>query len=151
MTGEGIKLGIEIFVFIAGGLGIFYKNKYDVKKNSENIDSLKSELDEHCKQTPLCMKKFEDITLNINKLSTEDKLKEQYQTQIVEHLIKPIIKEMSDSLKEYTDVKTSILTKEIESLRMDSNIFKQEIKQLVKDMTVENSKNIERLIEVLKK
>lgn len=148
--GEGIKIAVEIFIFLAGGIGLYYNNKYNVKKNTEDIEKLRDDFSEHEKITPICNKNFAEFKVDIEKLKSEEHMKEQYQTQIVEHLIKPIITEMSSYLKEYTDIKTGIITREIETIRQESNIFKSEIKEIIKDISKENKNNIDRLIEIIK-
>lgn len=149
--GEGIKLGIEIFIFLVSGIGLYYSNKYQVQKNTEDIKKLEDELTEHMKEAPKCYKRFEQIQLDIQKLATEEEMKETYQKQIVSDILTPILKEMNDNIKTYVDIKSGILTREIEMLRTDNQLFKREIKDYLKELKNENRDSIKQIVNALKK
>lgn len=146
-----VKAGIEIFFFLSGLLGVYYKVKYEVKKNTTDISSLDDRITEHCKETTICNKRFENLTLDIAKLQTEENMKTEYQTQIVEKILQPVLKSMNDSMRDYVDVKTGVISKEIEALKLDNMQFKSEVKSIIQELKEENSKSIDRIIDVLKK
>jgi len=150
MTQDEIKLAIEIgSIIVAAVSGYFYiRNKSD--NNSKDITTLRDDFDEHCKQTTTCNKNFENIRIDINKLQTEEHMKSEYQSQMVEKILSPIIKDLTDSMKLYIDQKHQILTNEIKVYQADNNEFKKEIKDYIKELKDENKSSIKELIEVIK-
>lgn len=155
---EEIKLTIEVLTFLGGLIGLYFKMKYDVAKNADDItknadkiDELQEQLDKHEELTPSCIKRFEALTLDIQSLQTQEKMKDKYQQEIVEKILQPILKDIVDSMKNYTDSKMQILTNELKVYQTDNQIFKEEIKSYLKELKDENKANIKQLIAALKK
>jgi hypothetical protein len=80
----------------------------------DKVNDIQIQLDQHEEITPSCFKKFEDLKLDIQQLQTEEKLKSEYQTAIVEKILQPILKELTDGMKLYTDQKIQILTNDFD-------------------------------------
>lgn len=141
--GSGVKIALDILIIIITGVGLYYALKYQVKKNTEDIKELSAKLDEHCKQTPICMKKFEEIKIDFNKLTVEENMKTQYQKQMVTEILTPVMKEMNENILKYIDLK-------ITAIESESREYKSYMNNYLREFKDENNKQIERLIEVLK-
>lgn len=146
---QTIKLGIEILVLLCSLIGTYFWVKFSIKRNTEDIALLKLEFDKHLEVTPICNKKFEDLRLDINRLQTEENMKHEYQTQIVEKILQPVLKEMNDKIVLYVDTKIGVLNKEIESIRVDNIQFRTEVKEIIKDLKEENNRSIDRIVKIL--
>lgn len=143
---EIIKIGTIILSIV----GLYFKNKYDVQKNSEKILEVDNKINKHIENIPVCMKKFENIATDINKLKTDDELRNEYQSQIVEKILQPILKDFSLSMKDYVDSKIGILQAELTVYQHDNQEFKKELKEYIKELKDENKESIKELIDAIK-
>ena len=130
-AGAWITLGI----FIIGGIINFVRLE-------SKANTLKADFDEHKKQTPICEDKFSKLRLDIEALNQADHFKETYQTAIIKELLEPITKQISLSLQEYVDIKTGILTKEVEMIRQDNLQFKTDLHKMLQDFKEHTEKII---------
>lgn len=142
---------IQIIVLIVSLVGVYWKLVIEINKLKDANASLKELLDNYVKHTPVCNKKFDDISIDIETLKTQEKMKDQYQTQIVEKILQPILREMNEKIAKYVDIKTDIISKEIEAMKTENSIFKSEFKTSLREIKEENSKQIDRIIIALEK
>jgi hypothetical protein len=145
-----VQIGINLIILIIGMAGAYFKMRYDLKKNSDAIADLKIRFDAHEEITPLCMQKFENLRLDLNRLTTEDHMREEYQTQIVTSILQPALKDLVNSMKGYTDSKIGILEAQFTVAQSENKEFRAEIKEYLKDLKNENKESIKQLIDIIK-
>jgi hypothetical protein len=142
-----VNLVISLVTVIVGIVGVYWKLVLKIQALRIQFNTLKEEFDEHKKQTPICLKNFEDMNKSIALLQTEERIKEQYQTQIIKDLLAPMIKDITATLSEYVDIKTGVITREVEYLKTENVEFKKDIKELFIDFKEHTEKMIDRLVD----
>lgn len=146
-VGDYIEIGLTVLGFI----GMYFKMKYDIQKNKDSLTNLKTKVEKHIDdKQPKCMKRFEELNVDINKLKSDELLKERYQSQIVEKILQPVLKDLVLSMKEYTDSKIQIIQNEITVYQHDNQEFKKELKEYIKELKDENKEAIKELVAVIK-
>ena len=137
---EIIKIGGPIIAIIVTYVRTIFWVK-QLKRDSERMETI-------------IVKMTDDILsqgLDIEKIKTEENMKDRFQSELISSILSPIIKSNNEQMKDFVDTRVVLINKEIEALKMDSQLFKSDVKSFFKNMKEENKEQIDRLIKVLEK
>ena len=134
-----VSIGIEAIVLLISVVSLYWKMKLEIRGLQLEYKDLKD-----------CPKKLEELTLIVSDLKTEESLKEKYQTQIIKDLLTPVIKDITENLSEYVDVKMRIIMKEVDYIKQENLNFKNDVKELFKEFKEHTEKTIDRLAKISK-
>lgn len=115
------SLVIEIVVIIVSIVSAYYILKNKTNLNTIKLEDMEKKLDEHCKETPQCQKKFTDLGIELINLRNEQINKSNTLQTIVNQIVNPSFEKFSIDLKNYIDTKIQFVDKEIELMKIENN------------------------------
>ena len=141
-----LTFNVSDLIIVVGGIiaifKIFNKQSERTLLVETKLKNVTEKFEKYEEQSPICMQEFSNIKSNIQDVLHKEELYQAGIEKVITAIVNPINDIMRKDLRDYVDIKTGILVREIEVMKEDNIRFKDEIKVIFEE-------NLNRLVDVI--